>query len=176
MKKYKTFWLRLLALFIDGLVFLPLSWVDEYVLSGAVGAYGIVGWGIFYSLISIAYYVLMHVKFGQTLGKMAVRVKVLNVTEEGYISLKQACIRYIPLFAALPMGVMMYVYLAFYPSEIEAFSSSNFVLYTAGAAIVWALLDIVTFIFQEERRALHDLIAGSVVVRVSARERAENDS
>ncbi len=92
-EKYHTFWNRFLALIVDGLILWPLEWIDSYILSGTIGAVGIVAWGVIYSISTVFYYVAMHTMYGQTFGKMAAGVKVLNVSEDRNLYWHQACLR-----------------------------------------------------------------------------------
>ena len=39
--KYSNFWRRFFAILIDSIVFLPLEWLDDYVLSGVINLGGV---------------------------------------------------------------------------------------------------------------------------------------
>ncbi|NLP42547.1 MAG: RDD family protein [Veillonellaceae bacterium] len=73
--------IRFLALLIDALVFLPIS----YIIAVVFGTYGSSGFelegpGLLLStLLGLAYYVLFEGKKGATLGKMAVGLKVVKL-------------------------------------------------------------------------------------------------
>jgi hypothetical protein len=45
--RYRTFWPRLLAGFIDSLVFVPVTLLDRYLSSPARGSGLLIGWAIF---------------------------------------------------------------------------------------------------------------------------------
>ena len=91
--KYKTFWPRFWAGWIDGLIFLPFFWLDPLKLLGHIPN---LLTAILYLLTVIlfhAYSVLMHGRFGQTLGKMVCKVKVIDKSEDRPITYIQAFMR-----------------------------------------------------------------------------------
>ncbi|MPM99374.1 hypothetical protein SDC9_146565 [bioreactor metagenome] len=73
--------IRFVALLIDGLVFLPISYIIALVF-GTSGSNGfeLEGLGFWLgSLLGLAYYVFFEGKIGATLGKMAVGLKVIKL-------------------------------------------------------------------------------------------------
>ena len=93
MTKYNTFWPRFCAGFIDGFVFLPLGFVDGYLASPERGPFILIAWGIVSYSIYWLYSVLLHARYGQTLGKMANNIIVLDISEERKPTFRQAFIR-----------------------------------------------------------------------------------
>ena len=171
-EKYHTFWNRFLALIIDGLILQPLDWIDEHVLSGSIDALGIMAWGIFYAIISIFYYIVMHVKYGQTIGKMITEVKVLDVSEERHLTILQACMRDLMPILCVPFTIYIYFQLAFYgQAEETTLNENSWFVYIGIIILAWTLLEIVSMLFNEKRRAVHDFIAGSVVVKTNLSDR-----
>src|SRR5262245_9971836 len=167
--KYRTFWRRFWASFIDGFVFWPLGLIDDSVYSHDVSPTLRVGWFFFYSLLPYAYRVGMHSHFGQTLGKMATRVKVLDLSETK-LRFQQALLRdSVPILievvgCILGLSVVLQGW-----SPTNAFSNP----FTWSAAkklhmlawVVWLFAEVLILLTNDKRRAVHDLIAGSVVVR-----------
>src|SRR5207248_6148916 len=94
--KYRTFWPRFWAGWIDGLIFLPLYFIDSWIQSATTETAVLAFWFIVYTFSSDAYSVLMHAKWGQTIGKMLTGVKVLDVSE-AKLSFRQALLRDIVL-------------------------------------------------------------------------------
>ena len=92
--KYNTFWPRVGAAIVDGLVFLPISLFDEWVwsISESIPIVLLFIWFIIGRFIFITYSVLMHGYFGQTLGKMAAKVKVVDISENK-LTMRQAVLR-----------------------------------------------------------------------------------
>lgn len=166
-EKYHTFWNRFFAVFIDGMILTPLEWIDEYVLSGAIDSLGIMAWGLFYSVIGIAYYVIMHARYGQTLGKMITKVKVLDISEERYLSYTQACLRDILPILMIPFSIYIYAQLAFYNQTWSTLGEGSWFLYLGFAMFGWVMLEMISMLFNDKRRAIHDFIAGSVVVKTN---------
>ena len=168
--RYKTFWRRFWALIIDGLVAgVPLALLS-YVLQKVIGpepsiqAYVYIDQGT--DLIGLAYFIVLHAKFGQTVGKMATGVKVLDKSEQANISWGQAVMRDI-VPVVFFVASLAYVIAFGVPADGDVLSGvSGFILYAyAIAAVVWSVAEIVTMLFNRKRRAVHDLIAGTVVVR-----------
>ena len=168
MDQYKTFGKRFWAGFIDGLVLLPLSSFNDYLSAPARGPLILVTWAIFSYSAYWIYSVLLHARYGQTVGKRVMHVKVLDVSEERIPSLAQAFLRD---SGWIIINISMLIYLVFLvlthkyihgteqadtvPGQILAF-----------AGLGWFVLEILTMLTNSKRRALHDLIAHTVVVRV----------
>ena len=159
--KYRTFWPRVWAGLIDSAVFLPLSLADTWVWATLPASPLLVLWFVAVSFSFVAYTTLLHGFFGQTIGKRVTRVKVLDVSESK-LSMKQAVLR-----------ESVYVVLILYGLVIDlptvASGQNPYAhLVSAYASLVWFLLEILTMLSNAKRRAIHDLIARSVVVRLSA--------
>ncbi len=163
--KYSNFWRRFFAVIIDGLVFLPLQWIDEYILSGAIGSVGVFLWGVGGAILGISYYVILHAKYGQTIGKMVMKVKVVDVSESRNITVKQSCMRDIVPIIMVPFSVYAYAQLAFFGKTWQSLDQDSVLTIVSLIMISWVVLESVSMLFNEKRRAVHDYIAGSVVVR-----------
>jgi len=164
--KYSTFWPRVWAGFIDGLVLAPLSLFDNYLSSPARTAFVLIAWTLFSYSATWGYSVSLHARRGQTVGKKAQHVKVMDVSEERIPSWRQAFLRDIGGIALGFCGVVYLTYLV----AVHKYGAAEhlpwplFVLLFAD--IGWFFLEITTMLTNSKRRALHDLIAGTVVVRV----------
>lgn len=163
--KYHTFWPRFWAGIIDGLVFLPLGLLDRFVYSffGAGLAVGL--WFVFHSLSFYAYSVLLHGLYGRTIGKQVTGVRVLDVTERA-LSIKQAVLRdSIPIFftAAIVILDLPKALRGMNPLEDTTLDTPGALI--GFASVAWFGAEIVTMLWNDKRRAVHDFIAGSVVVR-----------
>lgn len=180
-KKYKTFWRRFFAIIIDGLVLIPITMLLEYITQMT----GVQFFSWFDNVTIYAYTIILHGLYGQTLGKYILRIKVLTLSETK-ISFKNAFLRdaipllltfiivgymfvhFAPLFssfdtkeplseqqlAELNLQVMRQMTKAFIPMMILGFMH-----------FVWVLLELITMLTNDKRRALHDFIAGTVVVK-----------
>jgi len=131
------FWIRFVAVIIDAVVLLVAQgilfgtgWIfTSGVMAGAMALKGAVN--LFGTLIGAAYGIGFHWRWGQTIGKMALQIKVVSMNG-GPLSLGQATGRYFATFLSaliLCIGFMM-----------------------AG--------------IRSDKRALHDLLAGTRVVRL----------
>jgi uncharacterized RDD family membrane protein YckC len=167
-EKYNTFSPRFWAGFIDGLIFIPLDiadyFISEYhtIISDTV----IIFWFILSSMAFMIYSVLMHGIYGQTVGKMAMRVKVLDISENK-LSMLQALKRDLIPIILICIGIVMEltqrINIENANDSLNAYNiATNLVTYIG---IVWFMAEIVTMLFNNQRRALHDFIAGSVVIK-----------
>ena len=169
-KKYRTFWRRLGAMFLDGAVLAPFAWLDQLIWNHAVHAMVLLPWAILYLLISVVYEVLFVARYGQTLGKMACGVRVYDVSGAS-VSARQAMLRQIvpilavPYFALLQAQNIVNGHLANRALGDDFWGFKTFF----GLMFGWLLLEIVTMLTNKKRRAVHDFIAGTVVVRERSR-------
>src|SRR2546423_5924843 len=87
---YAGFWRRLGALLVDVLVWLPISytaaWLTSFSKGFAVSAESVNYIGL------LCYQVYFHARWGQSLGKMAARIRVIKLNGKR-IGLKEAVIR-----------------------------------------------------------------------------------
>lgn len=166
MEKYQTGFRRFLALIIDGLIFFPVDWLNQTIWDLKAPIFGFFFWAIIYSLLGVVYYVYMHAKFGQTIGKWICKVKVLDHDSEDKISTKQAVLRDIVPVVLIPYSI--YVYSASYSAWLTdaTIEQNTLDLFLAFALGMWGLLEIISMLTNEKRRAIHDFIANTVVVRV----------
>jgi uncharacterized RDD family membrane protein YckC len=157
---------------------LPFAFVDSYLADSSPSKAAILLWGtVSYSAYWL-YSVLMHGHRGQTLGKMVARVRVLDVAETRPPTLWKAFLRDLG-YVVLNVASLVYLYVLVLSGQY----SSNAELYGAPAQVLtwasmgWVVLELVTMMTNRKRRALHDYIANTVVVRdaeqgVAADERA----
>jgi uncharacterized RDD family membrane protein YckC len=166
--RFKTFWRRVWAGTIDSTVFWPLVFVNTWVWKTFKDhSVLLLFWFIFSSTVFHIYNIVFHGIYGQTLGKMAVNVKVVNVSGDK-LSMSQAFRRdMVPLF-------FLAISLAFdgpkilhgiYPPN-PAFIKLNFIFFlTLFTGMGWFFAEVITMLTNNRRRAIHDYIAGSVVVK-----------
>ena len=162
MNRYKTFAPRFIALLLDVIILLPLSIATDMFANTEDG--GMAGTVILAAanFINILYFFLLHWLFGQTAGKYLMKVKVVDVEKEGPIGFRRAFVRELPQI----IGVI----LTFIPAlslPIGGHPEAPLTL-VAIPIIIWALADVIVFLTNERRRALHDMIAGTIVVKIGA--------
>jgi uncharacterized RDD family membrane protein YckC len=168
--KFASFWNRLGATLIDGLI------ITFIVLP--VTYFNVVSWKIpilfiSTSLLGIIYKPFLEYRFGATLGKMAVGIQVLghqfqrvSFNEE----MRRVSFYIIPSILQFVFTVRNY----FSPEFISVKNYNEFNQYVVSSNPATLLLggivfflgaaDCLTFFLNNQRRALHDLYAGTYVV------------
>lgn len=154
--RYASFWIRVGATLIDGLVFIPLSipfligiWnrmsteIDRSIATGQpvdvtpyVGRFA--GWALTLAAVTYAYQALMVRYFGGTIGKLAVGIRVR--TDDGnVVGWREALLR--------PVLQLIVSVGSFVP----------------GAGLI-TLLDDLWMLWDRQKQTLHDKVAGTIVV------------
>lgn len=172
--KYGTFWQRFVAMWIDIAVLLPLTflsvWVESY--SKVLTMVLLVP----LSVCGVAYYIYCHGRFGQTIGKKVVGVRVVKLTGE-QIGWREAWLRSSveSAFITIILFPQMYA-LAVIPDadfyvkswwergENLAALQPSWVIGLSIGMSLWMWSEVIVMLFNEKRRALHDFIAGTVVI------------
>jgi uncharacterized RDD family membrane protein YckC len=166
MEKYQTFMPRVGALIIDSLVFVPLT-IINYPISGLELPPAVFYlWLLTMNLAHPFYTVLMHGYYGQTLGKMVLKVKVVDL-QENPITFNQAVIRSLPWIIFSSSVVFIAMSQTGADDNISFFSMSFITIIVTVSSIIWKIADIAVFILNEKNCALHDFIAGTVVVKLN---------
>jgi uncharacterized RDD family membrane protein YckC len=166
MNKYDTFGARFGAAIVDGVIFLPLSFLDAYAADKITGVTGLL---ILWTVISMGlfqfYSIYMHGKYGQTIGKRTMGVKIVTFPEELPINFKHAFIRDLPYTIVLLADIVIAVLVIINRELI--FNSTIFYVSTwfGYAWLLWFLLEIISMLFNDKNRAVHDIIAKTVVVK-----------
>ena len=176
--QYGGFWIRFAAFWLDALIVLPVTglafWgAQQYRLYPIYSFIPDMLFGFFYSVYLVR-------RFGGTPGKLIMRLRIRKVTGER-VGYREAFLRCAPEFV---LGVL--VAIALLPSlfqltdaEYHALSfierSQRLIHLAPGwyrplqiLLQIWIWSEFIVMLTNEKRRALHDFIAGTVVVRVSA--------
>ncbi len=158
--RYASFWIRVGATLIDGLVLLPLSLpfliavgnrlsneFDRFVqtdrsaqLSSILGDY--IGWALLVALGTYAYQALMVRYFGATVGKLAVGIRVRIAGTAGIVGWREALLR--------PVLQLIVGFGSFIP----------------GAGLI-TILDDLWMLWDRQRQTLHDKVANTIVIHAS---------
>ena len=164
-KRYDTFWPRFAASIIDGAILWPVGKILAFAYQSTtfpVFAYFIF---ILHSCIYFFYSVYLHGRFGQTIGKWIMRVQVISI-DEHRLSMWQAFLRdSVPI--VLTVAFVLFASGPILSDNPLEWSDSRIPGYLAMTNIIWLLLELGTMLTNDKRRAIHDFIAGSVVVRRS---------
>ncbi len=173
--KYRTFWPRFWCGPIDACVLWPVTGIIVLATNFPLSAFAVAALIVFEQLVWWAYTVWMHARCGQTVGKMATGVRVVDAATEGPITFAQALLREsIPIVASLVL-LIWEIRGAFVDrnAAIQLLRGSGgpahepHGLYGLAMEIpgLWFLAEVITMFSNDKRRALHDFIAGTVVIR-----------
>jgi uncharacterized RDD family membrane protein YckC len=172
-RKYSTFWPRFWTGFIDASVLWPISLLTSIYLVVNVPKVVAAALVVVGNLAWLFYTVLLHARYGQTVGKMATKVRVVDNRTEGRISSGQAWLREgIPLL--LSVGSVIYEISLILDGRLnwkttaagEVFDNKWYWLANS-VSTLWFAAEVLTMLTNRKRRALHDFIAGTVVVRTN---------
>lgn len=163
MEKYRTLLPRFCAIILDIILLLPLSIIAELVKSAEFSQEVKFALFLALNLAQMIYFIVMHGLFGQTVGKMLMKVKVLDVSESA-IKFRQAVIRDLPQ-VLFTIGSFIFLY-PLSPDQIDPNSPDYWKNPMFILIFVWGVSDALAVLTNDKRRALHDYLAGTVVVRV----------
>ena len=172
---YGGFWVRLGAFFIDGIIWSPVFaltlWMNNHFRLFQVY------WWPFGAALGIFYWVYLVKRFGGTPGKLILGLRIAKVdgSPAGY---KEAILRYFPdfiysvlWFAALVIALSQ-MSDAEYASLPHRERLQHIKALKPGWAFaaqimfqVWMWSEFVVLLTNKKKRALHDFIAGTVVLR-----------
>ena len=173
-ERYSTFGPRFWTGSVDSCVLWPLGFVTTVLLSLDIPKVLAALLVVVESLAWLIYTVVMHARYGQTVGKMVTKVRVVDFRTEGCISWQQAWLREgIPMVLSFGfVGWQLFLILtgSLNPGAVASgetlTNSKGFWLLTALPGL-WFLAEVLTMLTNDKRRALHDFIAGTVVVRTN---------
>ena len=167
--KYNTFNGRFWAGFLDGLILMPFALCDYIFLKPDNSLFIVIPWLIISYLLYFVYSIVLHWKYGQTVGKRIMKVSVVNASEENGLSLRQAILRdSIPLILQVLLLfklVLVTIRIGHY-SEMDIIQESILLSYVS---LGWFITEVVTMLTNKKRRALHDFIANTVVINSNAK-------
>lgn len=166
---YGGFWVRLGALLLDGIILAPISFGLTY--------FNIIEWKssmlfIAITVVGTAYKPFMEYTYGATLGKMALKLKVVTQTYEkadlGKILLRNI-FNILPALVTLVLTLGMFADPDFesvtgfqdYAIFSQRFTSSQYFSY---ANSVLMLVEAIMIGTDDQKRSLHDRIAGTYVI------------
>lgn len=167
MNRYQTIERRLGALIVDMVVVVaPLALLDYLILSLEISTPILILWLVVFNLASAVYHILLHGFYGQTVGKMLLGVRVVRNDDETAITIHHAFLRETPtiLFNAISFAIQASYVLA--GTAIDRSEPAPVVTALMFLAFPWVLAEVICCLKTRKRRAVHDFIAGTVVVRV----------
>jgi uncharacterized RDD family membrane protein YckC len=171
MDKYQTIFLRFVALIIDYLLLIPIMYSSlqlkpylfENGFSADLSTFVVTKLSL---ILYTLYYVLMHGFFGQTLGKMVVGVKVVD-TADVKINIGQSLIRSLPqiILIIITLGFNSRYLMSGETNQKESQIAAAVESLLSIAVLLWTVLNIIVTLSSNKHEALHDLFAGTVVVK-----------
>jgi len=170
---YSSFWSRLGANLLDMLIIIPFSILIIYLNSINLYLYLFT---VIPNLIFILWYnIYLPKKHGGTPGKLIVGLKIVKLNSSS-ISWKESFLRHsVNLFFILANIIIMIIAIIKADSEIyNNLSWSEQSLYLASIfnlgiltilMNIWIWGEIIVILFNKRRRAIHDFIAGTVIIK-----------
>jgi uncharacterized RDD family membrane protein YckC len=173
--EYGGFWRRFGALFLDGLILAPINIGVFASLAYTRNAY------LYYFVPSLLIFFVYHVylvrRFGGTPGKRIARMRI-TMTNGNPVTLRAAVVRYLPAFVLTALGSLALVATTLNFDDAE-FKSLGFIekmtmlearepawsSVVDGLSLLWYVAGAVALIANARKRALHDFIARTVVIR-----------
>ncbi|MEY4561949.1 MAG: hypothetical protein RLZZ618_1226 [Pseudomonadota bacterium] len=172
---YAGFWRRFGAFWIDALIFLPVMAI-AYILSEKTRFF-YAYWFIPSLALGLFFHVYLVTRFGGTPGKLALNTRIALV-DGSAVTAKAAFIRHAVQFVlstltsvALVLGSMAmtddrYFSLGYVARVQEITANAPFWYATVTLLTqLWIWSEFVSMLFNKKRRAIHDFMAGTVVVR-----------
>lgn len=171
--RYQTFGPRFWTGSVDNCVLWPIGFLTfalkDVAMPSALFAVVIV----IQNLAWLVYAVVMHAKYGQTYGKMVCKVKVVDHRTEGPLTFNQALIREgIPMI--LSLGIIGYEISLILSGKLSQkqvaagdVAAHELFWLLAALPLLWYFAEVATMLTNRKSRALHDFIAGTVVVRTN---------
>jgi uncharacterized RDD family membrane protein YckC len=173
--EYKNFFRRLFALFLDSFALAPIVWLNQIVSNSSNSAVLIVFCAFISCVTSLFYIVFFTYACGQTPGKMALGVLIINNDGSEKLSLKQAILRNI---VAIVVSILVFIFFAssLMGGNIPLGGSVDigmmiftqnmgFFIFIFVAILIYQFLQFITVFLNKKRRAIHDYIASTVVIK-----------
>lgn len=159
-----TFVQRFLANFVDGWVFIGLLIVAEQVIGMVLGALNQwISFGL-YVVLLCCYFIFPTLKFGMTLGKRLMRIRVTGLDNEA-----------LTLFTVVKREVfksqfVQLVLIGFLIGVVAGLTGDDSYAKLFEALImpigsILLICDCLFFFFRSQKRALHDFFGGTIVVQ-----------
>ena len=166
-EKYHTFWRRVWAAILDALLFFIPALVAAILLPmfGVAPEQVAENIQIVMNSTWVVYSVVFHALLGQTIGKIIAGVKVVTAEDETDISWLHAILRDIAPIVAFVALWTHFVAINIIPGNAALAQLVSMLLMLVALSPIWNAAEIVTMLLNRKRRAIHDFIAGTVVIR-----------
>jgi uncharacterized RDD family membrane protein YckC len=162
--KYRTGLKRIWAAVIDWIVFMPLLLIGKWIYKSTENLSLLSAWATFIVFAPYFYSVILHYKYGQTIGKWVAGVKVIDISEARQLTVWQSLYRDGLFLLCAAVGLLYYIALLISSKEANA-SITDYYHLAEQLMFYWTLLELITMLTNSKRRGVHDLIARSIVIR-----------
>ncbi|MEO6135656.1 MAG: RDD family protein [Ginsengibacter sp.] len=163
-EKYRTGLKRFWAAILDGIVFLPFLLLEQWIYKTTNNISFLFIWATFIVFAPILYSIILHYKYGQTYGKWVVGVKVLDINENRKLTLYQSIYRDSFYLLVAFIALFYYAVLLMHTGE-KGNILNDYSSFADKPIFWWTAIELITMLTNSKRRALHDFIAKSIVVR-----------
>lgn len=178
-RRYAGFWIRAAAVLLDSLLFgIPVFLLVLCTSALPLSRTLYLAKTVLPACIIFPYFIYFHGRWGQTVGKMIMRIKVVR-TDGGRIGYRVAALRSIVNIGfALLFVAYVAITLSGFPEADWAFMSKPEQLHAVRTAfplpdfglqianLLWLIAEIICLLQNAKKRAVHDYIAGTIVVRL----------
>jgi uncharacterized RDD family membrane protein YckC len=166
--RYSGFWKRFAAISIDSLLLLPFSILSSQLMSRTNGNKELTCFLVLSPFfVGIVYQLSLISKFGQTIGKMVMRITVFAEDEKTFPKvipiLKRILFMSLPTLISLFLSKEAILNGSFFEVKKQETLSSDEMTFLL-IAFPYYLLDLGTFFIDKRKRCLHDIFAKTVVV------------
>ena len=163
-QKYQTGFKRLGAAFIDGIVFTPFILIHQWLIERTNNTFLLISLTIFTPFLTLFYSIFAHYKYGQTIGKWVVGVKVLDVSETKMLTLRQSILRDSFYLTIEIIGLLYFTFLVLQTGQTE-YILDDYRNFADQPILWWTIIELITMLTNSKKRAVHDFLAKSVVIR-----------
>jgi uncharacterized RDD family membrane protein YckC len=164
-------WARIAAALLDGIILFPVGILVVF-FSSRSWKFALFVFPV-YQLLYVSYQAFFHSRYGATLGKMALKMQVVNEDYskiDFYTALKRISVEGVLQGALMILSVNMFLSLK---SNFPVTNMMDFAkMIQVGPYHTvnmleggWDYLGIMSCLFSQKRKALHDYIAGTVVIQ-----------
>lgn len=161
MSKYNTFWGRFIAVIIDSIILSPITFIEAYYEDTTDPTLFIIISALS-SFIIILYFAVLHAIYGQTIGKRLMDIKITDIDEVTLLGFKRSLIRELP-WIITSVGIITYSLFQFDLNRLK----SDYNNWMSITSISWMVIELITMLSNQKRRALHDYLAKSVVIKLN---------
>jgi uncharacterized RDD family membrane protein YckC len=172
--RYKTFWRRLWAAVFDGGVLMNAAAAIIVLCSVVYGPWSVVLYFALLVVVQYSYAISTTYFFSGSFGKRLLNLRVVRADDLNRISFGQSFLREVPNLILSMVELLLLVLL------LESLGRTSFLAQLSSKKHHWALdarrylstllvlVELGTCLLHRKRRAFHDLVAGTVVVKDGA--------